>query len=61
VVQQGPTTTVIPRRLLVVLLGSHDRFGEGAALLNRGWSLHEGWAAAGRPVDSKSVLGGPNQ
>ena len=61
VVQQGANTVVTPRRLIVVLLGSNDRFGEGAALLSRGWSLHERWAAAGRPVDSKSVLGGPNQ
>src|ERR1051325_10495986 len=53
VVQQGATTLVTPRRLIVVLLASPDRFGEGAATLARGWSLYEHWAAAGRPADPK--------
>ena len=53
VVQQGASTTVTPRRLIVVVLGSNDRFGEGAALLNRGWSLYDSWAAAGRPMNQK--------
>jgi D-alanyl-D-alanine carboxypeptidase (penicillin-binding protein 5/6) len=61
VVQQGATTLITPRRLIVVLLGSSDRFGEGAALLARGWSLYDRWAAAGRPVDPKEKLGGPNE
>src|SRR5207247_3722938 len=33
VVRQGQMETVYPRHLMVVLLGSTDRFGEGAALL----------------------------
>jgi D-alanyl-D-alanine carboxypeptidase (penicillin-binding protein 5/6) len=61
VVQQGAKTFVIPRRLIVVVLASPDRFGEGAELLNRGWALHDRWAAAGRPVDPRKALGGPNQ
>lgn len=61
VMQQGASTTVIPRRLIVVLLGSNDRFGEGAAMLNRGWSLHERWSAGGRPLDPKAVLGDPSR
>ena len=61
VVQQGTTTLVTPRRLIVVLLGSSDRFGEGAALLGRGWSLYDSWAAAGRPFNPKEALGGPNE
>ena len=61
VVQQGATTLVTPRRLIVVALGSPDRFGEGAALLARGWALYERWAAAGRPVDPKETLGAPNE
>lgn len=60
VVQQGTTTLITPRRLILVALGSPDRFGEGAALLARGWSLYDRWAAAGRPVDPKETLGGPN-
>jgi len=61
VVQQGATTLVTPRRLIVVVLGSPDRFAEGAALLARGWSLYDRWAAAGRPVSPKTTLGGPNE
>ena len=60
VIQQGAGSVVIPRRLIVVVLGSNDRFGEGAALLDRGWSLHENWVAAGRPFDPKKALGGPS-
>jgi serine-type D-Ala-D-Ala carboxypeptidase (penicillin-binding protein 5/6) len=61
VVQQGATTLVTPRRLIVVVLGSRDRFGEGAALLARDWSLYDQWAAAGRPLDPKETLGSPNE
>lgn len=61
VVQQGTATLVTPRRLIVVVLGSMDRFGEGAALLARGWSFYDRWAAAGRPLDPRETLGGPNE
>ena len=61
VVQQGATTLITPRRLIVVVLDSPDRFGEGAALLAQGWSLYDRWAAAGRPLDPKAMLGGPNE
>jgi len=47
--------------LIVVLLGSPDRFGEGAALLARGWSLYSRWAAAGRPVDRKETVAQSNE
>ncbi len=56
VVQQGQYTTVYPRHILVVLLGSTNRFGEGAGLVSRGWQLHDQWAAAGRLVDPQKVL-----
>ncbi len=59
VVQQGTTTLVTPRRLIVVILNSPNRFEEGAAFLARGWSLYDQWAAAGRPADPKQVLSGP--
>jgi D-alanyl-D-alanine carboxypeptidase len=61
VVQQGDTTYITPRRLIIVLLASPNRFPEGAAALSRGWSLYDRWAAAGRPIDVKEVLGGPSQ
>jgi serine-type D-Ala-D-Ala carboxypeptidase (penicillin-binding protein 5/6) len=56
VVRQGQMETVYPRHLMIVLLGSTNRFGEGAALLQRGWQLYDQWAAGGRIADSKKML-----
>jgi D-alanyl-D-alanine carboxypeptidase (penicillin-binding protein 5/6) len=56
IVKEGAMTTVFPRHSIVVLLGSADRFGEGAGLVARGWQLYDQWAAAGRLVDPKKVL-----
>ena len=56
VVRQGQTETVYPRHLMVVLLGSTNRFNEGGALLQRGWQLYDQWAAAGRLADPKKML-----
>jgi D-alanyl-D-alanine carboxypeptidase (penicillin-binding protein 5/6) len=56
VVRQGQMETVYPRHLMVVLLGSSNRFGEGAAMLQRGWQLYDQWAAGGRIADSKKML-----
>jgi D-alanyl-D-alanine carboxypeptidase (penicillin-binding protein 5/6) len=56
VVKEGPRTIVTPRHLIVVILGSTDRFGEGAQLLARGWQLYDQWAAGGRMVDPKKTL-----
>ena len=50
------TATVLPKHLIIVLLGSSNRFAEGGQLLNIGWQLFDQWAAAGRPVDQKKVL-----
>ena len=50
------SATVIPRHLIIVLLGSANRFAEGGQLLNIGWQLYDQWAAAGRPVNAKKVL-----
>ena len=56
VVTQGKVITVYPRRLIVILLGSTDRFGEGAGLVQRGWQLYDQWAAGGRVAESKKTL-----
>src|SRR6058998_4196782 len=56
VVRQGQQETVYQRHLMIVLLGSSNRFGEGASLLQRGWQLYDQWAAAGRLADSKKML-----
>ena len=56
VIKEGPRTIVTPRHLIIVILGSTDRFGEGARLLARGWQLYDQWAAGGRMVDPKKTL-----
>lgn len=56
VVKEGAMTAVYPRHLLMVLLGSGNRFDEGAGLMERGWQLYDQWAAAGRLADPKRLL-----
>lgn len=56
VVQMGQMTKVYPRHLIIVLLGSADRFGEGAQMLARGWQLYDQWAAGGRMSDPDRLL-----
>jgi D-alanyl-D-alanine carboxypeptidase (penicillin-binding protein 5/6) len=56
VVRQGQQETVYQRHLMIVILGSTNRFGEGASLLQRGWQLYDQWAAAGRLADPKKLL-----
>jgi D-alanyl-D-alanine carboxypeptidase (penicillin-binding protein 5/6) len=56
VVQEGERSIVTPRRLIVVVLGSSDRFRDAARLLERGVSLYDEWAAAGHPQDPKETL-----
>lgn len=49
-------TRVYPRHLVIVILGSPDRFGEGAALIARGWNLYDQWAAGGRMANPDQLL-----
>src|SRR5881398_1206171 len=56
VVRQGQMETVYPRHLMVVLLGSTNRFGEGGGLVARGWQLFDQWAASGRIANPKKLL-----
>jgi|FLOH01.1.fsa_nt_gi serine-type D-Ala-D-Ala carboxypeptidase (penicillin-binding protein 5/6) len=55
-VERDGQKIAIPRRIIVVLLGSADRFSDGLALIQRGWSLHESWSAEGRPISKRSTL-----
>lgn len=48
--QEGTTYTITPRRLLVVVLGSTQRFAAATELLNSGWESYDQWAAKGRPM-----------
>lgn len=54
--KQGEHTRVTPRNLIIVMLGSANRFTEGGQLLNHGWQLYDQWAAAGRLIDPKKTL-----
>jgi D-alanyl-D-alanine carboxypeptidase len=56
VVQEGTGTRVFPRRIIVVLLGSANRFGEGAQMIAQGWQLYDQWVVSGRLVDPKKML-----
>jgi serine-type D-Ala-D-Ala carboxypeptidase (penicillin-binding protein 5/6) len=54
--KDGEHTAVTPRNLIIVMLGSANRFSEGGQLLSRGWQLYDQWAAAGRTVDPNKTL-----
>jgi D-alanyl-D-alanine carboxypeptidase (penicillin-binding protein 5/6) len=56
IIREGEATKIYPRHLIIVLLGSADRFGEGMQLLARGWQLYDQWAAGGRMADPKKLL-----
>jgi D-alanyl-D-alanine carboxypeptidase (penicillin-binding protein 5/6) len=56
IVQVQGATRVYPRHLIIVLLGSTNRFAEGSQLLSRAWALYDQWAAAGRLADPKQLL-----
>lgn len=42
-----------PRRLIVVVLNSPDRFNRARGLIRQGWSVYDPWLAAGAPVQDK--------
>ncbi|PTX96817.1 hypothetical protein DB345_06440 [Spartobacteria bacterium LR76] len=54
--REGNTVQVTPRRIIVVLLGSTNRFGEGLALIKQGWAAYDQWAAQGRKIKSSQTL-----
>jgi D-alanyl-D-alanine carboxypeptidase (penicillin-binding protein 5/6) len=56
VVQQAQGVTIFPRHIIIVLLGSTSRFGEGAQVVAQGWQLYDQWAAGGRLADPKKML-----
>ena len=53
---EGSAPTLLKRRIIVVLLGSPDRFHEATQMLERGESLFDAWAKAGRQLDPKTSL-----
>jgi serine-type D-Ala-D-Ala carboxypeptidase (penicillin-binding protein 5/6) len=54
--RQGETVYVTPRRIVIVVLGSQDRFVEGMALVRQGWGLYDQWAAEGRKIKKNEAL-----
>lgn len=53
---------VTPRRLVVVLLNSPDRFNRARGLIRQGWDAYDRWVAAGAPVGhrGREILDVPN-
>lgn len=47
------TKGATPRRLIVVVLNSPDRFNRARGLIRQGWSIYDPWLAAGAPVQDK--------
>jgi D-alanyl-D-alanine carboxypeptidase len=52
----GGRTAVTQRNLIIVMLGSANRFSEGGQLLAKGWQLYDQWAAGGRQIDPNKTL-----
>lgn len=53
---EGGRTAVTQRNLIIVMLGSANRFAEGGQLLAKGWQLYDQWAAGGRQIDPNKTL-----
>jgi D-alanyl-D-alanine carboxypeptidase (penicillin-binding protein 5/6) len=54
-IRQKPDGTkgVTPRRLIVVVLNSPDRFNRARGLILRGWGVYDSWLANGAPVQDR--------
>ncbi len=53
---------VTPRRLIVVVLNSPDRFGRARDLIRRGWGIYDAWLQQGAPVadPKREIIAVPN-
>lgn len=55
--QADGSSLIYRHRLVVVVIGSSNPFGEAQALLSQGWNAYDRWVAAGRPItDQKQLL-----
>jgi D-alanyl-D-alanine carboxypeptidase (penicillin-binding protein 5/6) len=54
-IRQKPDGTkgVTPRRLIVVVLNSPDRFNRTRGLIRQGWGIYDPWLAAGAPFQDR--------
>ena len=48
--KQDGTKGVTPRRLIVVVLNSPDRFNRSRKILKDGWAFYDSWLSSGAPV-----------
>jgi hypothetical protein len=53
---QTGANVVFRHRMVAVVLGSADPFGEAQSLLQQGWNAYDQWLASGRPVTSAKQL-----
>jgi serine-type D-Ala-D-Ala carboxypeptidase (penicillin-binding protein 5/6) len=56
------TKGATPRRLIVVVLNSPDRFNRARDLIRKGWAIYDSWLDAGAPVQDKrrEIISVPN-
>jgi D-alanyl-D-alanine carboxypeptidase len=55
-VQADNSSVIYRHRMVVVVLGSANPFGDGRALLHQGWAAYDRWLAAGRPITDKKQM-----
>ncbi|MFO1482310.1 MAG: serine hydrolase [Verrucomicrobiaceae bacterium] len=55
-VQADNSSLIYHHRMVVVVLGSANPFGEARSLLHQGWSAYDQWMAAGRPITDKKQM-----
>ncbi len=53
--QEGEVTYKTTRRLVIIVLGSGDRFQEATSLIDRGTNLYDQWMAAGHPMEEQPL------
>ncbi len=53
--QEGTVSYKTTRRLVIIVLGSPDRFREASHLIDRGTNLYDQWMAAGHPMEEQSL------
>jgi serine-type D-Ala-D-Ala carboxypeptidase (penicillin-binding protein 5/6) len=54
--QADGSSVIFRHRMVVVVLGSADPFGEARGLLAQGWAAYDQWLGAGRPVTDRKQL-----
>lgn len=54
--QSDGSTSLTGRRLIVISLGSRDRWGITQTLITQGWAAYEGWRQQGSPVNQAAEL-----